>query len=117
MDFRQWAGGEEAINTYCRDLAREGGKRIAEIMGTRVMDESPDGVQTLNMVNVELPLSGVPEDKVDHAQDLLRDKLLLEHKAYAAHFYHNGKFWTRLSAQIYNDVSYDCSSPPCGSTN
>ena len=109
MDFREWAGGEDAINTYCRDLAREGGKRVAEILGTRVMDESPNSIQTLNMVNVELPLRDVSADKIDRVQDLLRDKLLLEHKAYAAHFYHNGGFWIRLSAQIYNEVS--CAVP------
>lgn len=105
MDFREWVGGEEQINAYCRDLAREGGKRIAEVMGTHIMDASPEAEQTLNMVNVELPLYDVPADKIDFAQDTFRDKLLLEHKVYAAHFYHNGKFWTRLSAQIYNEVS------------
>ena len=105
MDFRTWVGGEAVINEYCRNLAREGGKRIAEVMGTRLMDESATSEQTLNMTNVELPLHGVPTDKIEFANNVLRDRLLLEHKIYAAHFYHNGKFWTRLSAQIYNEVS------------
>ncbi|GJE88788.1 PLP-dependent transferase [Phanerochaete sordida] len=105
LDFRQWAGGEEAINTYCRDLAREGGQRAAEILGTRVIDESGDGAQTLNMVNVELPLRDVPANKLDFANDVLRDRLLLEHQAYASHFYHNKAFWVRFSAQIYNELS------------
>lgn len=50
LDFRKWLGGEEVINSYCRDLALQGGKRVAEIMGTRLMDESEGNVQTLNMV-------------------------------------------------------------------
>lgn len=47
--FREWLGGEEAINGYCHKLALEGGKRLAEVMGTRVLDES--GELTLNMVS------------------------------------------------------------------
>lgn len=104
MDFREWLGGEEKINTYCRELARDGGRRIAEVMGTQLMDASPHAEQTLNMVNVELPLHGVPADKIEFAQDVLRDRLLLDFNMYAAHFYHNGKFWARLSAQVYNEV-------------
>ena len=35
---------------------------VAEIMGTRVMDDSPNSEQTFNMVNVELPLYNISED-------------------------------------------------------
>jgi hercynylcysteine S-oxide lyase len=104
MDFREWLGGEDTINTYCRNLARAGGKRIAQIMGTQIMDVSENFEETLNMVNVELPLHNIPADKIDYVQDTLRDKLLIDFKVYAAHFYHNGRFWTRLSAQVYNEV-------------
>lgn len=48
LDFRTWIGGEEAINTYCHDLAIAGGKKLAETMGTKVMDA--DGELTVNMV-------------------------------------------------------------------
>lgn len=48
LEFRKWIGGEEALNTYCHDLAVKGGKRLAEILGTKVLDE--DGELTLNMV-------------------------------------------------------------------
>lgn len=104
LDFRKWLGGEEVINSYCRDLALQGGKRVAEIMGTRLMDESEGNVQTLNMVNVELPLN-VPSDKAAYVTEVLTKRLLLDHKAYAAHFLHNGKYWTRLSAQLYNELA------------
>ena len=41
-------GGEEKINGYCHDLALKGGKVLAEVLGTSVMD--PDGELTVNMV-------------------------------------------------------------------
>lgn len=50
LDFRAWIGGEAKIFEYCHNLAIEGGKRMAEILGTRVMD--PNGEFTLNMVNI-----------------------------------------------------------------
>ena len=48
LESRAWLGREEKINAYCHDLAINGGKRLAELFGTRVMD--PDGKFTLNMV-------------------------------------------------------------------
>ena len=48
MDFREWLGGEYKINKYNHALAIAGGKYLAELLGTRVMD--PDGEFTLNMV-------------------------------------------------------------------
>ena len=50
LDFRGWLGGEVEINRYCRDLAIRGGKRLAEILGTEEMDETPNRELTLNMV-------------------------------------------------------------------
>lgn len=48
LRFRKWLGGESKINEYCHDLALKGGKRLAEVLGTRVLD--PIGEFTLNMV-------------------------------------------------------------------
>ena len=50
LDFREWLGGEVKINGYCRDLAIRGGKRLAEVLGTEEMDETPNRELTLNMV-------------------------------------------------------------------
>ncbi|KAG9224340.1 hypothetical protein CCMSSC00406_0004839 [Pleurotus cornucopiae] len=106
LRFREWLGGEDKINEYCHDLAIAGGKRLAEVSGTQVLD--PDGSLTLNMVNVELPLSGeikwTPEIK-----NRFSEKLLKEHNVFAATFYHNGKWWARCSAQIYNEVGVQTS--------
>ncbi|KAG6825309.1 hypothetical protein H0H92_004104 [Tricholoma furcatifolium] len=101
IDFRNWVGGERKINEYCHELALKGGKRIAEIMGTSVMD--PDGELTFNMVNVGLPLPG----DVTPGPEITRkfyDKLLEKYKAFGAVYYHNGRWWTRCSAQIWNEL-------------
>ncbi|GLB41511.1 putative aminotransferase class-V [Lyophyllum shimeji] len=101
LDFRNWLGGEHKINEYCHDLALKGGKRLAEILGTRVMD--PDGELTFNMTNVELPLPGTlkPTPELDLK---IKKKLLEEHNIYAAYFYHNHRWWTRVSAQIWVEL-------------
>ena len=50
LAFRKWLGGEEKINQYCHRLAFEGGKHLAKIFGTNVMDET--GEATLCMVRI-----------------------------------------------------------------
>jgi hypothetical protein len=59
LEFRKWLGGEVKINVYCRDLAIRGGKRLAEILGTEEMDQTPNRELTLNMVRKRSPLAGV----------------------------------------------------------
>jgi hypothetical protein len=49
LEFREWLGGEDKINAYCHSLALTGGKHLAEVLGTTVMDE--DGDMTANMVH------------------------------------------------------------------
>ncbi|KAK2467381.1 hypothetical protein APHAL10511_000616 [Amanita phalloides] len=105
LKFRAWLGSEHAINAYCHALALQGGRHLASILGTHVLD--PQGDLTLNMVNVRLPLPNT--DVLPLTEELdnkLRDKLLLERKVYSAYFVHDGKWWTRCSAQVYNEV-YD----------
>jgi len=99
LKFREWLGGEEKIYEYCHKLALEGGARLAEVMGTKVID--PDGEFTLTMVNVELPFDLKPTVEIDLA---FKQKLIVEKKIYAAHFFHNGRWWTRASAQVWNEI-------------
>ncbi|TVY62748.1 Hercynylcysteine sulfoxide lyase [Lachnellula suecica] len=60
LKFRDEAcGGEEAIYTYLQKIAREGGDKIAEILGTEVMQEpglEDSELRRCAMVNVRLPL-------------------------------------------------------------
>ncbi|TFK94025.1 PLP-dependent transferase [Polyporus arcularius HHB13444] len=104
--FRAWLGGEEVINSYCRKLAVDGAKRLAEVMGTRVLDES--GELTLNMLPLPVektPGELYPPELRTKINLFLQSKLLLDWKTYAAHYYHNGAFWCRCSAQVFNEVS------------
>ncbi|TEB25321.1 hypothetical protein FA13DRAFT_1899755 [Coprinellus micaceus] len=101
--FRAWLGGEHKINAYCHDIALKAGKRLAdhEILGTEVMDE--EGSQTLNMVNVALPLP--TSLKWSNAlYKRLNGALIEDHNTYSAWFFHSGKWWTRVSLQVFNEV-------------
>ncbi|KAH9850270.1 PLP-dependent transferase [Lenzites betulinus] len=108
--FRQWLGGEKAINEYCHKLALDGGKRLAEVVDTRVLD--PDGELTLHMPNVQLPLpvektkgEVYTPEQLSTIYTMLLEKLLLEWKTFAAVYFHGGAWWCRCSAQVYNEVS------------
>ncbi|OBZ72541.1 hypothetical protein A0H81_07972 [Grifola frondosa] len=110
LDFRNWLGGEAAINEYCHELAMAGGERLASVMGTKVMDKT--GELTLNMTNVLLPLpventkGEVYSGEVLSAiNSQLREKLLYEWNTYAAHYFHAGGWWCRCSAQVWNEES------------
>jgi hercynylcysteine S-oxide lyase len=140
LDFREWLGGEEKINQYCHDLAVAGGRRLAWVVRGHVL-ESEEIIANMvrccgalrgvwrwaemrvldffffkkkNKVNVELPISGEKIPWSEEVEETFRHQLLEEWGVYATHFWHNGKWWVRCSAQIWNDVS--CSflqdSPP-----
>ncbi|KAF7325620.1 Aminotran-5 domain-containing protein [Mycena kentingensis (nom. inval.)] len=92
LEFREWIGGEHKINEYCHEVAMRGGKRLAEILGTRVLDET--GEATLNMVNVELPLpSCLGTVRVAPVTELFLQKMLAptnrKEKVSAGILYHN----------------------------
>ncbi|KAF8485925.1 PLP-dependent transferase [Russula ochroleuca] len=102
LDFRQWLGGEQKINDYCRSLALSGGKLLSRLLGTSLLD--PTGEFTLNMTNVELPLAPSILDNNTAFEFLLRN-LLEGWRVSAAVFRHNGKWWVRVSAQVWNEIS------------
>ncbi|TFK33142.1 PLP-dependent transferase [Crucibulum laeve] len=106
LDFRSWLGGEARINEYCHSLALSGGIRLAEILNTRLLDETNNSELTLNMVNVELPLPTTPSE-IDQGKinEFLEHKLLYDWNVYAVHLYHGDCWWIRCSAQIWNEVS------------
>ncbi|KAI0653063.1 PLP-dependent transferase [Cubamyces menziesii] len=110
LAFREWLGGEKVINDYCHKLALDGGRRLAQILGTRLMDET--GELTLNMTNVMLPLpiESTPgevysSEQIDDINVYLRDTLLHEWKTYTSHYVHAGAWWCRCSAQVFNELS------------
>ncbi|KAG8899649.1 hypothetical protein FRB99_006517 [Tulasnella sp. 403] len=110
IDFRQSIGGEQKIQDYCNALALKGGQRLAEVLGTEVMGNTEELAN--HMINVCLPLkkecSGSWEDDYPTAIAIMED-LMVKHDCFAAIYPHNGKWWVRASAQIWNDVSdFEC---------
>jgi len=102
LDFREWLGGEKKINDYCHSLALSGGKLLSDFLGTPLLD--PTGELTLNMVNVELPLSPSIPENANTLRFLLRS-LIEGWQVSAAVFRHNGRWWVRASAQVWNEIS------------
>ncbi|KAF5343362.1 hypothetical protein D9757_015078 [Collybiopsis confluens] len=82
LEFRQFLGGEQRIVNYCHSLAVQGGRRLAEILGTEIMcSTGEDPLELVGcMINVALPL---PEGLM-RAPDVLHnlDEGLLESKVY-----------------------------------
>lgn len=113
LDFRAFCGGEQRINDYCHDLALKGGAIVAATLGTETMvNKEGEGELVANMINVRLPV-GYPSDNFTPTE---KKKILARTRAYltitqlekyqtiAPVFTHDNKWWTRLSAQVYNDI-------------
>ncbi|KAI8137722.1 pyridoxal phosphate-dependent transferase [Fennellomyces sp. T-0311] len=103
LDFRKSIGGEEAIQKYCNDLARKGGQLVADICGTEVL-ENEDKTLTVAMTNVLLPFKNKRNMTTLEAVNALLDKWMYDHDTVGSPYIHNGKWYVRLSAQIYNDL-------------
>ncbi|KAJ3716679.1 pyridoxal phosphate-dependent transferase [Lentinula raphanica] len=102
LQWREWIGGETAIHEYCNNLAKEGGKLLAQTMNTQVMD--PDGEFTKAMVNVTLPFPSSFQAQYDASVGTALSNKLLSQNMYAVTYYHNNIWWTRVSAQIWNEL-------------
>lgn len=113
------AGGEEAIRNYCQNLVLEGSKKIAEMLGTEIMDNEEGTLTKCCMVNVRLPLkiSHSLENKTEmgeyvvkpgfgvEATDWMLDTLMNEFKTFIAIYYFQDAWWARMCGQIYLDMA------------
>ena len=124
-DSIQWRkevlGGEERIIPALTELARAGGKRVAEILGTKVLDNEEQSMTRCAMVNVALPLavqpaegseldaslSGlplVPKEDIGVVTNWILERLVYEYNTFVALFVYSGQWWARLSAQVYLEM-------------
>jgi len=110
LRFRQdVCGGEDRIRAYNTHLAIEGGKRIASILGTEVMEETGNPTRCF-FANVRLPLTigdhgtDIRQEKALQVVEWVVEKLVDDFETYMAVYMHAGKIWTRVSAQIYIDL-------------
>jgi hercynylcysteine S-oxide lyase len=112
FEFIERCGGAQKIRDYCHNLAVEGGKRAAEILGTEVL--GGDGAEDIaSMVNVRLPLE-IPDEgsttsveRLVAQRDALLDKLFEKDCFPYPFVMTKGKktvWWCRFSAQIYLDL-------------
>ncbi|KAH7007638.1 lolT-1 [Ilyonectria destructans] len=105
-DALQWReevlGGEERIRQYLWWLAKEGGKKTAEILGTEVIDNKTGTLTNCAMVNVWLPVKSA--DVQDGVLAWAQELLVKEYKTFMALSQHNGQWYTRLSAGVYLDL-------------
>ncbi|KAL8679349.1 MAG: hypothetical protein Q9186_004354 [Xanthomendoza sp. 1 TL-2023] len=107
---REVCGGENAIMGYCEDVSTEGGRKVAEIWGTEIMDNAETTLTRCCLTNVRLPLEVGEEDgKVNKADAYavvgwMAQTLIKEYNMFAPPFFHNNALWVRFSGQIYVEM-------------
>ncbi|KAI1173244.1 pyridoxal phosphate-dependent transferase [Nemania sp. FL0916] len=95
-------GGEAKIMEYTHALARQGGKAVARILGTEVMDNESQSLTKCSMIMVALPMDASLASA--STQDWMMRTMVKEYKTFVALIIHAGKVWARLSAQVYMDL-------------
>ncbi|KAF1811778.1 PLP-dependent transferase [Eremomyces bilateralis CBS 781.70] len=128
IEYRQSLGGEEKIREYVFHLARNGGRKAAEILGTEVLGAAMDarGESRLGdcaFANVRLPMSvaaveqtaarvtggkGTSPDLKGTAlamkvQDWVMKTMIADYDTLIPLILYGGEWWARLSGQIYLD--------------
>ncbi|XDG09821.1 hypothetical protein ABKA04_009436 [Annulohypoxylon sp. FPYF3050] len=102
IEWRQQVlGGETRILEYIQTLAREGGKKVASILGTEVLDNKSGSMSRCATTNILLPLR--PEEAT-RASNWMEEMMISDYKTFIPLFIHNGLLWARLSAQVYLDI-------------
>jgi hypothetical protein len=99
LEFRQEVcGGEDAVRQYSEGIAADGGKCMAELLGTEVLPTSPS--QACCFTNVRLPLR-VNGDQGRRIAKWMQESTAPEYETYLPIKFYEGGFWCRLSGQIY----------------
>lgn len=114
VKFRQEVcGGEQAIKDYTYKLALEAAELFAREFDTEILKstvETNDDDISTSMINVFLPtpsgpkIAGTNQVDIEFAMNELQYSMLQEDDVYFPISCHNGKLYTRLSAQVYLDI-------------
>ena len=97
--------GEEAIMQYNKDLARRGGQLVADMLGTEVMDNDELTLGNCAITNVRLPVN-TEERLIRDLADRINKTMNLKYNIAVNAFAYGGKFWVRLSAQVYLEMNH-----------
>ncbi|KAK2036217.1 PLP-dependent transferase [Colletotrichum somersetense] len=120
IEWRKSIGGEDRIIEYLWTLAKEGGKKAAAALGTFVLDNKSETLTRCGMVNVALPIvmgaadaettsvgpNGtvtVPEKEAFVVVNWMLKALVNDYRTFVALFWHQGRWYMRISAQIFLD--------------
>ncbi len=134
LKFREMrCGGEANIRQYCQYVSKVGGKRMADILGTEVMDNKTQTLTQCCFANVRLPLTlsghnSSSEHGLNAVESQTRNSPVAEksrevtakevpvvvkwimdraQKQFDTHIpakVHAGAIWVRLSGQIYLEI-------------
>jgi selenocysteine lyase/cysteine desulfurase len=103
-----WHGkhGEDAIMSYCAQLARRSGDIVSRILGTEILENNEGTLRQCNFSNVRLPLSSRALTSDDPAKiakigQWIAKILVQDYQTFIAIIYYGGAWWMRLSSQVY----------------
>lgn len=99
LDFRQTIANETDIFNYNHQLAVQAGYLISQIWNSSILTSNNAFIGTMN--NIELPSIIDSLDKMNN----LYQKLINEHNIFLPMFQFDNKFYCRISAQIYMELS------------
>jgi len=119
LEFRGRLGGEAQVQQYCFGLARRGGKLMAEVLNTEVMDNKSSTLSECCFAMVRLPVQFVSQQqpRSETARDGVFDTkdgpkivkwimttLKDKHNTWKPANFYCGAIWVRVSAQVYLDI-------------
>lgn len=94
---------------YVNGIAKEGGKEVARILGTEVMDNPEKTMSNCAFATVRLPLKigtgegEIPEEKKNLVTPWVKVEAVKK-DTYPACVLYAGNFWWRLSGQVYLEL-------------
>ncbi|KAJ3280872.1 hypothetical protein HDU79_011277 [Rhizoclosmatium sp. JEL0117] len=104
LTFRAWIGGESAIQTYCHTLATRGAQIVATRLNTHVL-QGPSSDPYLKGDNLYASMATIAVPETPFVTPLLMSKvsvfLTREQNCSVYPFKHAGRYWVRVSAQVY----------------
>ncbi|KAL5391552.1 hypothetical protein PMIN02_006557 [Paraphaeosphaeria minitans] len=116
LAWRESIGGEDTIIRYNQTLAKHGAKRMAEILGTEVMDNETQTLTRCCMANVALPLdakrmheigarAGLEEGEIGNAiRTWMVRTWIDDYKTFMQSMFYDGRWWVRMSGQVYLEI-------------
>ncbi|CAF3087981.1 unnamed protein product [Rotaria sp. Silwood2] len=99
LDFRQTIANETDIYNYNHQLAKQAGDLIAQMWNSSTLTTNDQFISTMN--NIELPSFIDTLDKMN----ILYQKLINQYNTFLPMFQFDNKFYCRISAQIYMELS------------